>query len=256
MNPALLAKLGLSPSQAKAYVALIEKGEQSPPELAKYIQESRSNTYMILDRLTELGLCKKSEGTKQLRYSANNPVALEVLAESRRKDVAALEDSVKQSMPTLLSYYYSFTERPGIRLVEGQDGLKEIYRDTLRSKEPIYLVRTPAEVQYLGQDFIQKYINKRRMLKIPVTGLTPDVPDATQDKEVDKQNMFTRTWMNPDDYTAPVEISVYGNKVAFSAFGNETMGVIIYNPSIAEAMRQLISLSASGASARRTAKSA
>ncbi len=253
MNPELLAQLGLSPSQAKAYVALIEKGEQTPPVLAKHIHESRSNTYMILDRLAELGLCKKIEDAKQLRYSANNPVALEALAESRRKDVAALENSVKQSMPVLLSYYYSFTERPGIRLVEGQEGLKEIYRDTLRAKEPIYLVRTPAETEYLGQDFIQKYISKRQSLKIPITALTPDVPSAIHDKEVDKQNLFTRTWMSPSDYTAPVEISVYGNKVAFSAFGNETMGVIIDNPSIAEAMRQLFELSSAGATARRAA---
>ncbi len=242
MNPQLLAQIGLTPSQSKAYIALIEKGEQTPPELSKLIGESRSNTYMILDKLSELGLCKKDEAGKVLRYSANNPMALEALIEERRKDVAAVENSVKSSMPTLLSYYYSFTERPGVRLVEGKEGLKEIYRDTLRAGKTIYLVRTPAETAYLGRDYIQKYVGRRRDLGIHTKALTPDVPDANRDPEVDKQNLFSRTWVDPKDYNAPVEINVYGNKVAFAAFGNETMGIIIDNPAVAEAMRQLLQI--------------
>ena len=45
---------------------------------------------------------------------------------------------VKQSMPQMLSYFYSFTEKPGIRLLQGEEGLKEIYQDTLRTKKDIF----------------------------------------------------------------------------------------------------------------------
>ena len=44
MNKELLQKLGLSSSQAAAYLKLVEKGEISPPELSGLINESRTNT--------------------------------------------------------------------------------------------------------------------------------------------------------------------------------------------------------------------
>ena len=40
-------------------------------------------------------------------------------------------------------------------------------------------------------------------------------------------------------YTAPVEVDIYGHKVAFIAFGDTQMATIIDSPLIAEAMRQL-----------------
>lgn len=163
MNTELLKELGLTPSQSKAYIALIENGEQSPPELSDLIKESRTNTYMILGKLHELGLCEKLEEGNRLVYRASNPMSLETLAEQKRQQVAKVESSVKHAMPTLLSYYYSFTERPGIRLLQGTDGFKEVYRDILRTKKPVLLIRTPAEVQSLGGDFMQNYIKKNAL---------------------------------------------------------------------------------------------
>lgn len=242
MNPTILKEIGLTPSQSKAYITLIEQGEQTPPALAKVINESRSNTYMILARLHELGLCEKVEHDGQLLYRASNPMALESLAEQKRKNIMQLEASVKHAMPTLLSYYYSFTERPGIRQLQGVEGFKEVYRDILRTKKPVLLVRTPAEVKNLGQDFMQHYIGKRIELGIEVEALTPDIPEANHDPEIDKKTLFKRHWMPADTYTAPVKIAIYGNKVTFVAFGSEPMAVMIDNPLIADAMRQMFAL--------------
>ena len=48
--------------------------------------------------------------------------------------------------------------------------------------------------------------------------------------------------MDVEDYTSPMEIMVYGDKVAMIAFGETQMATIITSPIIAEAMRQILKI--------------
>lgn len=245
MDVQLLERIGLTKTQAKAYIALIQKGELSPPEVAKQIGESRTNAYMILAKLEELELIEKVQKASKLTYQPLNPIALEKLAETNTHSVVKAEEDIKHSMPQMLSYFYSFTEKPGIRLLQGTDGLKEIYQDTLRAKQDIYFLRSPAEVKSLGGNFFERYKKRRAFLGIKTYAFTHDNPDGRKWSADDEINKMIRTWIKPEDYTAPVEIDVYGDKVAFLAFGEDAMGVIIQSPHIAEAMRQILRMSGS-----------
>lgn len=242
MNPELLHYLGLSPSQATTYLKLIEKGELTPPAVARLTGESRTNAYMILQRLEELGLVEKIETAKKLKYQPLNPIALERLAEERRAETVEVENKIKHSMPQMLSYYYSFTEKPGIRLLQGPEGLKEIYKDTLRTKKDIYFLRTPSEVKTLGDEYFSRYKQKRAQLGITTHAFTQDTPQARKYATDDKLNKMARIWIKPESYDAPVEINVYGDKVAFLSYGEEIMGVIVQSPSVAESLRQILKL--------------
>lgn len=242
VNIGLLQNIGLSRSQAAAYLKLVENGELSPPEISKLTGESRSNAYMILQRLEELGLIERVDKSRRVTYQPLNPVALEELAETRKKQAIMTENQIKNSMPMVLSYFYSFTEKPGIRLLQGVEGLKEIYKDTLRTKKDIYFLRTPADVKTLGNDYFERYKKKRAALGIKTYAYTQNTPEARRHSQDDKVNKMVRTWLKPKDYSAPVEINIYGNKVAFLVYGEDIMGVIIQNPPIAESMRQLFRL--------------
>lgn len=242
MNTETLEDIGLTNSQAKVYLRLIERGELTPPQIADLTGESRSNAYMILQRLEELGLVDKTEKGKKIAYQPRNPIALERLAEKRRKAVALSENRVKQAMPQMLSYFYSFTEKPGIRLLQGEEGLKEIYTDTLRTKSDIYFLRTPSEVKVMGDDFYMRYKQKRAELGIKTYALTKKTAFSRMLANEDKKNRMERTWIDDDEYTAPVEINIYGDRVAFLAFGEEVMGVIVQSAAIAESMRQVFDI--------------
>jgi sugar-specific transcriptional regulator TrmB len=117
-DTAILRKAGLTESQAKGYLALIEHGTLSPTELADKTGESRTNGYMICDKLEKLGLAAKKEGKKAL-YSPTHPSALEALAERRRKAVQRNEQEVKQNVGTLIDYFYRFNSTPGIEFDYG-----------------------------------------------------------------------------------------------------------------------------------------
>jgi HTH-type transcriptional regulator, sugar sensing transcriptional regulator len=247
MNEELLTSIGLNSTQARAYLALVRHGALTPPELAKKTGETRTNAYTVLDKLVELGLAKKDGSKKKLIYRVENPVALEKLVKKHRNEALQREKLVKDSMPALLNFFYTYSEQPGVRFYQGKDGIEEIYNDTLRTGKDIYLLRSPVDVDLMTFDYLRSYKVKRAKYGITTHTLSPDVPNATRDPEDDKVNKINRTWLPKETYTAPVEIDIYGDKVAMISFGEEAMGMIIESPQIAEAMRQIFSLATKGA---------
>ena len=55
----------------------------------------------------------------------------------------------------------------------------------------------------------------------------------------DKKYLFERTMMPEDAYQSPVEIMIYGKKVALIAYGEAETITIITSPLIAAAFREI-----------------
>lgn len=247
MDSELLTNLGLTVAQANAYIALVKNGKLTPPQLSKVTGENRTNAYMLLDRLVELDLAKKAEDTSKATYRALNPSNLEELAKTSRKEALKREESVKQAMPELLSFFYTHSDQPGVRFFQGKDGILEMYDDILRTGKTLHLVRGATDREVIGHADLEKFINRRVEKQIRVKALTPVHGDANKDPKQDEQWLMERTWVSTDLYSEPVEIDIYGDKVAFMSFGNEAIGVIIESPQIAESMRKLFNLMLQGA---------
>jgi sugar-specific transcriptional regulator TrmB len=247
METKLLEQAGLNPTQAKAYIALITSGSLTPPQLATKVGITRTNAYEVLKQLSELELAITTGVGTKLAYRANNPASLEKLMEHRRSQIMADENRLHQLMPQLMTYFYTHSEQPGVRFYQGLDGLTKIYEDILRTRQTLYMVRTPAERATLGKDIVQKFIAQRIKLGIPVEAITPYTTSANKDPQVDAIQNFTRTFMPAGAYTDPVEIDIYGNKVAFLSFGQELTGTIIESPQIANAMRAAFIIMKTGA---------
>lgn len=247
MNQDLLVQTGLTTSQAKAYLSLIKSGATTPPDLAAEIGESRTNTYKILERLEEMGLVEQSAGSKKARYNATNPIALQKLIEGKRQTALDLEASVRSAMPQLLTYFYTYSNQPGVRFYSGKDALIQIYEDQLRTGKDVYFVRTPSDELYFG-DILYKYMLKRAKLGITAHGLAPY---SKQTKAYAEKNDVALkreiAWFPPDAYKSPVEVSIYGDKVSLISFGKEAIGTIIESPQIAEAFRELFIMARVGA---------
>ena len=239
----ILRKAGLTESQAKGYLALIEHGSLSPGELAEKTNETRTNGYMICEKLEKLGLATKKDG-KKVVYAPTHPSALETLAERRRKAIQRAETEVKQGIDPLISMFYATTEMPGARTLQGIEGIKAVYADTLKTKQDIYFLRTTADEVDMGLEYLNDYRKKRAELGIHTYALTPATASAQQRirSNEDANMLFHRTLLPINTYTAPVEIDIYGNKVAFISFGGTQMATIIDSPVIAESMRQLMQL--------------
>lgn len=243
MDTTLLRKAGLTESQAKGYLALIEHGDLSPAELADKTGESRTNGYMICEKLESLGLATKKDGQKAT-YSANHPSALETLAEKRRKVLMRNEQEVKQGLSPLIDMFYQFREQPGARTLQGIEGIKEVFADVIRTGADVYFIRTTADIQTLPDEFFQQHQKDRAVRGVQTYALTPLSEHAKRalQQGLDEQNSVHRTFYPAETYTEPVEIQIYGDKLAFIAYGETQMATIITSPPIAEAMKQFFRL--------------
>ena len=242
MDTHVLTSIGLTEAQARAYIALVQNGPSSPPLIAEKINETRTNTYKILDKLVELGLAKKEDHDKKFKYRIENPAALDSLARKSRDEALANEKRVKDALPTLLNFFYTYSEQPGVRFFQGKDGIKQIFEDMLRTRQDIYLLRSPADTKFYDEVFFEKFRKKRAELGINTYAITPNVSSAIHNEDVDALNKFHRTWIPASTYTANVEWNVYGNKLALISYGEEAVGMIIESPQIAESTRQIFAM--------------
>jgi len=243
----VLKKAGLSEAQAEIYDYLLKNGAMTPTELAANTNQSRENCYAIVKRLIGFGVIEQIDG-KKARYRVLNPSALETLVEKRRKIMAKNEKFVKDNLSSLLDIFYANNEMPGARTLEGIEGIKEVYRDILRIKKDVYLLRTTAD-SVLGKDsqsesFLKQYRDQLPILGINTYALTPVTKEAIKYARTGRDDaiLFHRTWMPEEDYTSPMAIQIYGDKAAFIVFGETQMATVITSPVIAEAMRQILKI--------------
>ncbi len=253
MDVQLLEDIGLTKSQAEAYQALIALGRSTAPALSEKIQESRSNTYKLLDKLTELGLATKDDSGPKVIYTPNSPAALEQVVGRQAAQVHSRERKLGAAMPDLLNFFFTHSDMPSIRYFQGKEGIEQIFADMLKTGQTIYLLRSPADVKFYDEQFFALFRKKRAKLGIKTYALTPDVTSAVHDAEADLKNQFFRTWIKPNSYTANVEWDIYGDKIALISYGNEAIGTIIESPQMAESFRQVfyMLLGANAASSQR-----
>jgi len=242
MDIQTLVGIGFTQPLAKTYIVLIKSGPITPAELSTKIAESRTNTYKLLDKLVDMGVVSKSKVGKKLTYRPENPVALENSIKLKRNQILEREQQVKAAMPTLLSYFYTFSDQPGIRFFQGKDSVKELFNDTLRTGKEIHVLRSPADTPFFDQEFFDTYRKKRAAHGIKTHLYLQDNPNSRASIGMDKAFKVTRTWLPAGSYDIPVEWDVYGDKVAIISYGQEALALLIESPQIADSFRQMLKL--------------
>jgi len=249
MDIQLLEDIGLSSNQAIAYKHLVEHGTTTASTLAVQLGESRTNMYKVLDKLIEFDLALKQQINKKFHYSAASPAALEQFVQKQSEAARQRERRLNSELPHLLDYYFAHSERPSIRYYEGADGLAKINKDQLSTGQPVKFIRSSADAAFLGFEALHKLRNNFPRLGIPRETIIQDylpyelaANNRMAVEDSDKLMLLRRTWIDKEDYTAPVEWAVYGNKLSIIQFGEQAMGMVIESSSIADAFRQLYTL--------------
>lgn len=247
----LLKDIGLTENQANAYKALIVYGQISASRLAELINESRTNGYKILDSLCSLGLASK-ETTENHRviYAAINPTALDKILAKKSDKINSLNKRLNSQMPNLISFFFEHSEQPGVRFFQGQQGILKIYKEQLETGQPLYYIRSVDDVRFLSFEDMHKIRNMFPKKGIKRQAITPDAKfpahlppkDLTPVAESDKAMLLERTWVDENDYSEPVEWTVYGDKLSIISYGKEAFGMVIDSAQIAQAFKQLFSL--------------
>lgn len=251
MYEAIFTRVGLSIDETRVYEALLENGPLGAGDLLTHTKNiKRGLLYKVLERLTERGLVIQEKKSGKALFVPQPPESLLHIAESQEEAARKSKESLQSLLPALKAKYNLSTERPVIRYFEGVEGLREMYEDKLASgAKDSHFIRTARAEEYretFGKWFTH-FLKRQTELGISAHALTVDDEYTNHDPEIDAIRRITRLWIRPEDYTAPVQIDTYGDKVSIFAFGKEIFGILIESKPIATSLRELFVLAERGA---------
>ena len=235
----LLQQAGLTDVQAKAYLYLLSNGESAPPTVATALSLTRSNAYKILDKLVTLGLLGRSEVNNKFIYRALDPIALSGIVASERNRLIALENGVKNAISELRRTYETTADKSDVRTYLGKESVKALYIEQARIGQPIRFVKTRADIPVMGYETMDKIRQLPAKVGTERYGITQDREEASANPAIDRKTNLTRTWIESDDYTAPVEWSVSGDELLIISFEQDASAVRIKNQVVANAFKEL-----------------
>ncbi len=241
-----LKDIGLTESQAQSYTELVKVKTMTPPELAKATGESRTAAYMALAKLEEIGLAEQVRDARKQTYMAKSPSGLDRYMQGKRQEITSIEERYREGLSEVLKQFYEVRKETGVQYFRGKEGLRGMYEDHLRAGKDIYLLRTYADEDFF-EDYLYDYMEQRAKAGIKTYALMPrDLRSIKFDQNNPHLNREI-TWYDPEVYTAPVEISAFGDRVSIISFGDEAVGTILESPQIAKAFKQLLRMAKKGA---------
>ena len=241
MDISKLSTVGLTAIQAEVYVLLIERGELKPTTLTEELKLTRTNSYKLLDRLTEMGLATKIDVDKKFVYRPTNPTALSALADRYRAEATAREEAAHSLIRELLDTYYKHAQKPTVKIFFGKDEVIKAYRLQTKLHEDVYFIRTKADISAMGFETmhdIRLAPGRNNNSRFGILGTDTGVINH----ESHKRGSLTATIMDHRLYYAPVEWSVTDSSLLLVSYAQEPQAILIIDPTIALAFKQLWSL--------------
>lgn len=232
-----LLNSGFSEKEAMAYLGLLELGEGSIAQITKKSGVKRATVYLEIEKLKEKGLISSAYRKKRLIFFAENPNKLKNNLEEKLK-------SLNVVMPELMAMANKIDRKPKIRFFEGEDGIREVYRDTLNyPNQEILLWGTEDFVKYSDEEyFLNHYIPKRKEKNIWVRAIAPKSDIISRYQEESQNQLRKMKLIQASNFKFSVEIDLYGkNKIMVASF-QEKFGMIIESQKMHETLRGIFEI--------------
>lgn len=232
-----LEKIGFSQKEASVYLACLELGETNIQQIAKKSGIRRTTVYDVIESVKKKGFVSSITKNKKTYYYAEDPRAIETSLEEK-------QETLKRALPELLSLANFIDKKPKIRFFEGEDGIKEVYKDTLRypGKELVGWGSSKV-IENFDADFVNDYyIPARLKNKISVRAIANKSEVWSSLKLVDEKSL-RRTRLTDQRFPFDVEIDLYGSRsVAVFAF-DEKIALIIESEKIYSTLKSIFEMS-------------
>lgn len=240
-------RLGLTETEGKVYVALLELGGGYVSTVSRHAQLPRVNCYHTLENLLRKGLVTYVTKNKVRYYSAEPP----------RKMVNMIEEKAQYAqrvLPELLSITNALAFKPKIKSFEGLQGIKTILEDTLTAKKELLGYSNLKSLAEILKNYIPQYAAEIMKKSLKTRIICPSSQEAfTYIKDYYPADFPTELieilFVNPQEFWFDHQITIYDDKVAvISLDKDEQIGMIFESPVYARSQRAIFNLAWLGAS--------
>ena len=222
-----LQQLSFTQNEAEVYLALLRVGRTPAGKLAREAGLERTSTYHALNRLLQYGLVSyvHEGGCKVFAPAAPSKIA-ELFREKARQATALV--------PALTEIQHAEREHESILKFVGLGGVKSVLNDVLRTCPPrgeYLVIGMEGQLSQRLPTFAQVFAARKDAKRLCSRALVGDTGAAKL------LSMYTSIRYVPQETISPVNINIYGEKVALIIWSDNPEAIIIDNPAAAKAFR-------------------
>lgn len=227
MNEKMLEQAGLTKSEAKVYLALLELGSSLAGLITRKTGLHRRSVYDTIERLIQKGLVSYIKKNNRKYFEAANPERLlEILREK--------EENIKQAMPELESKFNFIKEKTETVFYRGKQALKTVFDDQIKEGKEILIFGAASNADQIVKYYFSKYDKQRIKNKIRVK--------AIFNQKLAKKIPLSEIKYLPKEYSSHTATNIYGNKVAIILWSDEPFAILINQKEIADSYRSYFEL--------------
>ena len=224
MNLDILQEIGLSTTESKVYLALLELGSALAGEITKKSEINRTNVYDALERLIEKGLVSYVLTANRKVFEPINPERLNKILEEK-------QDNLKKILPELQSKFKENKTKEEASIFKGKKGIKSIFEDILKENKDLFAYGAESKFADLLPAY-QKYWNKRRTkLNINVKMIYNE--KVKKRKKLENLKLLKMKFL-PEHYGFPSTNLIYGDKTVIISWTENPVGFLIKSKEVSK----------------------
>lgn len=233
-----LQNLGLNEKEARVYMALLSLGRSSAYVIADEAGLKKPTTYVILGNLMKKGLVNKIPRARKQMFSAKSPDEFFAESEERLRvaksvlpQLAAIAEKPEKNFKT---FFYE-GEKEIMKM------LSKINKRMVGKEIIAFYAREPENLSQEMRDFFHEWNEETKKLGVKVRGVTPDDPSLSWYKERTEYFGYKIKYLDPKIYSSDCSFEI-GDTFLQIFFLRYMQGILIENPDIANAMRQIFEM--------------
>lgn len=234
----LLRQLGLNEKEAKIYVLLLTEGALTAAAIAKKTSETRTNIYMILERLTVENLVITDDMHAVRRFRPADPTTLKTRLLDEQQQYRQKQAAFQAALPELSSLFNLSQHRPGITYFEGLKGFKTLLEDNSRTRGSIDIIGSDiAPNNKEAWEILQKALAKRKARGIPSRLIFHEAAmNWPHISSFPKKGMDVRFWGREP---LEGEVVLYDNKIAFTVYQPTLIVAVMTNDILTQTFKTI-----------------
>lgn len=231
MDLEIFKELGLTESEIKIYVSLLELGSSTAGEILVKSKLQNSVVHRALNSLIEKGLISFISKGKRKIYSAVNPENFFDFIEEKKKRFTQL-------LPELKEKQKKAKTKENASIFKGIRGIKEVYNFMINQKGREYLTFGGGKLcaDKMGDTWWLNLHQRRIQNKLK----SKQIFDKSVKKVGDKiaKLKITNVKYLPEEFAQFQETVIVGEYVAINVFSEEPYSFLIHDKHVAEGYRK------------------
>jgi sugar-specific transcriptional regulator TrmB len=227
MNQAFLEEAGLTNSEVRIYISLLEKGSARAGEISRNTGIHRRSVYDSIERLIQKGLVSYIKTNNRHYYEAAPPEKLLELLKEK-------EENLNQMLPELKLLQKLSEGKKEVLFFRGKPAIKTVFDDQIKEGKEILILGDAVNVSEIVKYYFTHFDKERLEKKIKVRML---FDESARKEEYLKKIPLSELKFIKKGSKSSVSTNIYADKISIIMWEENPKAILITEPALAQSFR-------------------